>query len=83
MSKRNIVTIPVPRPSLVALVDSVSAIKQHIENTTIPTDANLSNVYVSLDDLLALGVYVADGATSRQMVRSDFSKIQLLTRNRD
>ena len=80
MTRRKAQTIPVPRPSLQSLVESVAAIKTHIEQTTDAVDANLPNLYVSLDDLLALGVYVADGATSRQIVRSDFSKIKLLVR---
>ena len=80
MSRRHIQTIRVPRPTVESLTDCVMDLKQHVEHTTNGDE----NAYVSLRDLLTLGVVIVDetGAT-RQLIRTDLAKIKLVDRHSD
>ena len=82
MSKAVITSIPVPRPDFHSLVESVNALKHHTEYTNGGNRKNIENAYVSIRDLLSLGIAVYDeNGALRQMQRSDISKITLLDRN--
>lgn len=80
MSRRKQQSIPTPRPTLTSLTEVLTTVKQHIEHTT----NNDENAYVSLRDLMTLGVVIVDenGAT-RQLKRSDLAKIALVDRHSD
>jgi hypothetical protein len=80
MSRRKRQTIPVPRPDLASLTETLMAVKQHIEHTTNDDE----NAYVSLRDLLSLGIVIVnENGSQRQLVRSDIAKIRLVDRNSD
>lgn len=84
MSRSRIQTIPVPRPDLNALTNSLVAVKQHIESTNGSNTVNAENAYVSVRDLLTLGVVVVDeNGVQRQLIRSDLAKLALIRRHSD